>query len=245
MSEGKLLVAEEFYSIQGEGLWTGVPAIFLRLTGCNLTCPGWATATNPSGCDTTEVWKKGKFKTYQEIVDGWEETPGWIPSLLRGGHLVITGGEPLLGDQQRIVQFIHYLNTRLGYCVFVEIETNGTQLPIGPLRLVVSHFTVSPKLASSGNAKDLRFQSDVLKCFAGLKEAWFKFVVSSESDIEELENISIFCDIPHDKIFLMPMGSTKADLAITMPPVVEFCKKYGYRFSPREHVMIWDKAVGV
>ena len=112
-------VNEIFYSIQGEGPQVGMPAWFIRTTGCNLSC---------SWCDTKYALKNGKEMSFQEIKDQ-----------INNGckNIVFTGGEPLL--QEDLLALIKYLDD---YNFFVE--TNGTiykQELIG-----FAKFIVSPKL---------------------------------------------------------------------------------------------------
>ena len=73
MNHNTLPIAETFYSIQGEGITTGYPSVFVRLAGCNLMCGGQGTQFDGElhdgatwRCDTIEVWMKGKMK---EFVD--------------------------------------------------------------------------------------------------------------------------------------------------------------------------------
>ena len=82
----KLIVAETFYSIQGEGQTMGKPSVFLRLGGCNLLCKSedWV-------CDSIEVWQKGKAVLFSEVLQ-----EDYIKRLREGAHLIITGGEPLI-----------------------------------------------------------------------------------------------------------------------------------------------------
>lgn len=110
-------VNEIFYSLQGEGRWTGTPAIFIRLSGCNLKC---------DFCDT-------KHQTYKEYAE--EEIMREIVKFEPCKHIVITGGEPAL---QLTDSFIDLL-VEHGY--YVAVETNGTrQLPVG-----IQWITCSPK----------------------------------------------------------------------------------------------------
>ena len=95
-----LRVSEHFYSIQGEGPTVGVPAVFVRLQGCNLNCG------HQSGewvCDTVDVWKKG----IPYSVEAWHELVNihYGDALSMGAHLVITGGEPLI-QQKKLLEFI-------------------------------------------------------------------------------------------------------------------------------------------
>ena len=109
-------VNEIFYSLQGEGYFTGTAAVFLRLSGCNLTC---------SFCDTDHQF----FTEYtsDEIV----ETLRPFPSR----HIVITGGEPALQIDDELVGELH----SRGW--FIQIETNGTR----PLPEGIDWVTCSPK----------------------------------------------------------------------------------------------------
>ena len=109
-----LYVSELFYSIQGEGQTIGIPAVFLRLTGCNLNCT-W--------CDSVEVWRKGNRIAFEDILN--EEL---IDRLRDGAHLVITGGEPML-QAERVGNFIEWIAYTHGFMPIVEIETNGTIRP--------------------------------------------------------------------------------------------------------------------
>lgn len=111
-------VNEIFYSLQGEGHFTGTPAIFLRLSGCNMKC--WF-------CDTQH--EEHREMTEEEIL----EAVGHYPSR----HIVITGGEPLMQLNERLTSLLH----EYGY--FIQIETNGT-LPL-PEGVEIDWITCSPK----------------------------------------------------------------------------------------------------
>ncbi len=97
-------INEIFYSIQGEGNWTGLPNIFIRTTGCNLRC---------SFCDTKYAYFNGKEMTVKEIIEKICKYPC--------KYVCITGGEPLL--QKDIVDLIDKL-LKIGYKI--SIETNGS-----------------------------------------------------------------------------------------------------------------------
>jgi 7-carboxy-7-deazaguanine synthase len=108
-------VLEVFDSLQGEGVWTGMPMTFVRLAGCNgpeeaLGCVRW--------CDTPSSWDPSA---------GWETTVMEVASQVRLPRVCITGGEPLLQaeDVAALVQVLHERAVR------VHLETNGT-LPLAP-----------------------------------------------------------------------------------------------------------------
>ena len=106
-TEGELVlkVVEIFYSLQGEGTFTGVPSIFIRLHGCNLSC---------SFCD--DALHKGDYKAYnfEQIFNEIKKYPA--------KQIIITGGEPSIYD---LNDFIDFLQNR-GY--FVCIESNGYKI---------------------------------------------------------------------------------------------------------------------
>jgi len=97
-------INEIFYSIQGEGAWTGLPNIFIRTTGCNLRC---------SFCDTKYAYNKGREMTLNEMIKKIKQYPC--------KYVCITGGEPLL--QKDIIYLIDEL-LKKGYKI--SIETNGS-----------------------------------------------------------------------------------------------------------------------
>lgn len=124
-ADGTLLVHDIFYTIQGEGPHAGSPAVFIRLAGCNLQCPG---------CDTDY---SGHHRMY--VVDILSKLTNF--DFMKTPLVVITGGEPF---RQNIMALIRSLNT----CGFmVQIETNGTLgIPMGEdYDDLVFGIVVSPK----------------------------------------------------------------------------------------------------
>lgn len=119
-----LTVNEIFESVQGEGNNAGRVAIFIRFTGCNLSC---------SFCDTKYSWKDGVELSVKEIMDKVRE--------FKSKFVILTGGEPTIQpveDLQYLVNDLH----RAGYQV--AMETNGTNF-IHPFHLPIDWITVSPK----------------------------------------------------------------------------------------------------
>ncbi|WP_295732266.1 7-carboxy-7-deazaguanine synthase QueE [uncultured Muribaculum sp.] len=111
-----MIVKEIFYSLQGEGRFTGTPAVFIRLSGCNLRCPF---------CDTDHLG--GTELTHEEIFSELGK--------YSARHVVVTGGEPSLQLDGNFVDMLH----DAGY--FVQVETNGTHM----LPANVDWITCSPK----------------------------------------------------------------------------------------------------
>jgi len=239
----KLAVSEVFYSIQGEGKTTGIPAVFVRLAGCNLMCGGKGTEKDGNlhdgatwRCDSIEVWIKGKSKPYEDILP--EDCKEAIKN---GAHVIITGGEPML-QQKNIVGFIEYLET-LHPFPYVEIETNGTIMPSQDMFELVSQWNVSPKLANSGMEKRDRINVDVLEAITDW-DCQFKFVVSNVSDWEEIKK-DFLPYLDKSYITLMPAGSNQEELLTTKELVAEICKQNYIRLTNRIHIEIWNKKTGV
>jgi organic radical activating enzyme len=142
--DGSLEVHSIFYTIQGEGPFTGQPAIFVRLAGCNLACPG---------CDTDYTSTRQRVSALalrDKVLELREEEYPNAPTPL----IVITGGEPF---RQNISAFANNMVVR-GY--LVQVETNGTlPVPEGLHRDVV--IVCSPKTG--------RIQESVEKRMVALK----------------------------------------------------------------------------
>lgn len=243
----KLALSECFYSIQGEGKTMGVPAVFLRLSGCNLMCGGMGTQFDGElhngakwRCDTVEVWMKGSAKEYGDILD-----KECLEALEQGAHLVVTGGEPLM-QQEALTGFFKWLYENVGY-VFIEVETNGTLMPERRFNQYVNLYNCSPKLSNSGNAKEARYNLDVLKFLGNSREvedSIFKFVISSEEDFKEIRSDFL----PHlliPSIYLMPAGESQGELLKTRLLTVKLAKQYRLNYTERLHIVIWNKKTGV
>lgn len=246
MLKHRLVVSEMFYSIQGEGPSVGTPAVFLRLTACNLNCTGFSYQhpldKTHLGCDTKHVWQKGSPYSFEALIKTWQEHD-WIMHLEKGAHLVITGGEPLL-QQEALALWIEQLDSIAH--PYIEIETNGTLIPNDFLSQRINQFNVSPKLRHSGENKAGAYQPKALAKFSDLPQSVFKFVVHEEEDVKEIiQDYQNIFHIPSKKIWLMPEGGTLAQMQPKMEIVAELCKRYYFNFSPRLHIHIWDEATGV
>lgn len=267
-------------TIQGEGLFVGVPSIFIRTFGCNFTCPSFGLPQGqkttlpdeidvsqydkledlpiiPEGCDSYYSWHP-KFKKFSPMMS-IEEIVEKVRELLPDGkftqdiHLVMTGGEPLLGWQRQYIDLFNELKKlNLSHVTF---ETNGTKRLTPAFKeyldtagLTVT-FSVSAKLPCSGEAWEDTIKPDVVSGYLELacsKLSYFKFVVASERDVNDaLKAIEEFrsggIDIP---VYLMPVGGTDIIYNGNKTKVVDLCVKYGLRYSPRLHVDIWSNEIG-
>lgn len=252
MKPNFLSVAEQFYSVQGEGKTIGTPSIFLRLAGCNLMCGGHGTEKDGKlhgsatwRCDTIEVWQKGERKGVHELAMEWQDS-GWTKLLKRRTHLVVTGGEPLL-QARAVVEFWEVLEELMGKAPFLEVETNGTIDPtVGGLSLAVDQWNVSPKLHNSGMERKVRVNPDALMWFSEHDHVQFKFVVRELTDVHEV--LATYVN-PRpwmaNRVYLMPGADTREELERLRPWVIDVCKDYGFKYSDRLHLQVWDKKTGV
>lgn len=226
---------ELFHTLQGEGPSIGAPAVFLRLSLCNLHC---------SWCDTPYTWNWEKtpwkhqdgvkFSKAEQILELSSEEIAPLIQKFDCPRLVITGGEPLL-QQSDLPELIQ----RLKDVHFLEIETNGTQLPSKELDALVTAYNVSPKLSNSGMEESLRLKEAPLQFFSRSEKANFKFVVCSESDLEEIKSLQRQFAIPSERIFLMPEGRSPQEMEKKSHWLADICRDQGYRFTPRLHVLLW------
>jgi 7-carboxy-7-deazaguanine synthase len=230
-----------FATLQGEGLLkeeggtAGCSAVFLRLQFCNLHCglnKGWK-------CDTgytwdvrrEEYWKEPEdwsiIKAKEEIEKAWlEKFPDRDQTEKRA---VITGGEPLL-QQDKIISLMEAMPDWS-----FEIETNGTIIP--ELKLINCQINCSPKLKNSGNEKQLRFKSKVLRAINNWPISWFKFVVNGVDDFKEIKEIVDFCELNPKKILIMPEGYTLEAVNGNLAKVKDLVVNEGWLITNRNQLL--------
>ena len=232
--ELSLLVSEFFFdTIQGEGMSVGQPAAFLRLGGCPVGC---------EFCDTTAVWSKS-----QRIKIDWliqQIVKSGLGKKLEDGDemLVVTGGSPL-AQQEHLVEFFKALDNKLTAYPYVEVENEGYYAIEDRIKNYVHWWNNSPKLSNSGVPKDRRYRNS-LKTIP--YNSTFKFVVKDEEDWDEIQRDFIDKGLCNKyQICLMPMGASQEEYFANREKVVELAVKHGVRYSPREHIAIWDKKTGI
>ncbi len=231
---------ELFHTLQGEGPSLGAPAVFLRLSLCNLHCQ-W--------CDTPYTWNfEGtpwihedgvKFSKQEQILDLEPDAIAHSLSQFDCPRLVITGGEPLL-QQKDLVRLLPLVSG----LKFVEIETNGTQIPSTALDEFVTSYNVSPKLSNSGMEASLRLHEESLQFFSNSTKANFKFVIQNQADLDEVRELQKNYQIAPERIFLMPEGRHLEQIKKHEEQIVNHCIKESYRFSPRLHILLWGDQRG-
>jgi 7-carboxy-7-deazaguanine synthase len=226
-------ISELFYSIQGEGKLTGVPSVFVRVSGCNLRCT-W--------CDTPYAsWEpQGDDLSIAQIVDRITAYPA--------RHVVLTGGEPMI--MREIVALTEAIKS-LGH--HITIETAATVFQ--PVKLDLA--SLSPKLSNSTpwQREDGRFAKTheahrlnlpVIQQFIdAAPDFQLKFVVASEQDLAEIDAILAGLRGWHPAdVLLMPEGIDMETLNARAGWISEICKKRGFRYCPRLHVMLYGNRRG-
>jgi 7-carboxy-7-deazaguanine synthase len=237
-----LPINELFYSLQGEGKLAGVPSVFVRTSGCNLRC--WF-------CDSYHTsWEPTHSRT------SLEDVVAAVTEYERATHVVLTGGEPLL--HEAAVPLLERLDDR-GY--HLTVETNGTVYRDAPMDLV----SVSPKLASStptperdptgdgdwaDRHDDRRIDVEVLGRLVDEYDHQLKFVVTGPDDMSEVADLvdrvraTATTAVADEDVLLMPEGVTRERLDEHRERVAELATEYGFRYTPRLHVDLWNDAPG-
>lgn len=212
-------VNEVFQTIQGEGSYTGAPAIFIRLQGCPVGC---------SWCDTKHTWDvhDNLRISLGDVVQKTAETEQWagvsaaqlltqfINAEYQAKHVVITGGEPCMYDLNPLCELLH----ANGYST--QIETSGTFEIKAPAQTWV---TVSPKVNMAGGYKVLQSALD--------RANEIKHPVAMEKHIDDLLQLLQHTDVDAKLIYLQPISQQRraTELAIAM------CTKYNWRLSVQVH----------
>ena len=275
MKENKLLISSDFYSVQGEGISTGIPSYFVRLGLCNLQCgmspkhlaqikkeqtlvdgeiivgdlekEGKATWT----CDSISQWAwRGENKPFQYLIDQWKEQGIYDDIKNRLIHIIWTGGEPTIKQhQEAIVNFFKYWLTETSDKIttwYNEIETNGTIVIEDDLFLMLDQINSSPKLSNSGLDAKQRINPDAIKRIMEHVNYTFKFVISNEEDVSEVfRDFIIPFNIPLKNVVCMPGLDSQTDFHERTQFVLEMAKKYKFRGLTRLHISAWDKTLNV
>jgi 7-carboxy-7-deazaguanine synthase len=217
-------IAEIYRSIQGEGLLTGVPSVFVRASGCNLRC--WF-------CDTPFAsWRpEGRDMSSDEIVAQVEE---WDTQ-----NVVLTGGEPML-----FAELIPLCDRLRAIGRHITIETAGTlYLPV-----VCDLMSISPKFASSAPPADIaprwhrrhereRHRPDVVRRLLVDYAYQVKFVIDTPGDLDAVTRyLAEFPEIDRGRVMLMPQGVDQEQLDERSVWLRPYCESEGLIFCPRKQI---------
>ena len=276
----KIKVSELFYSVQGEGRFMGVPSIFLRTFGCNFTCQGFGMPRGElskeadkiaeraiefteykglplvsTGCDSYASWHPA-FKNLSPMI----EIEGLADSILdllphkqwRDEHLVITGGEPLLGWQKSYPELLE--TSLMKGCKDITFETNGTMRLTEKFKEYLSMrsgqteftFSVSAKLPASGEPWKDAIKPSVVCDYENYGTVYLKFVVATEEDVKDAEKaVEQYRKAGFTgHIYLMPVGGVESVYSLNAKSVAIAALNRGWRYSDRLQVPLFKNEWG-
>lgn len=279
----KIKIAEIFYSIQGEGRFMGVPSVFLRTFGCNFTCSGFGLPRGEKSTERDVIAEKAlEFKDYNElplVSTGCDSYASWDPrfkhlspvltteaiterimQLLPNNkwgdvHLVITGGEPLLGWQRSYPDLLD-ANKDIQELTF---ETNGSQELTAEFHQYLFEeftrfarewdkltFSVSPKLSVSGEKWEEAIRPYVVKQYEMVGYTYLKFVVANKYDVSEAEQaVNEYRKAGFGgPVYLMPCGGEENMYNLNKTQVAELALQKGWRYSDRLQIPLFKNAWG-
>ncbi|MBU0924155.1 7-carboxy-7-deazaguanine synthase QueE [bacterium] len=240
----KLKIYEMFRGCQGEGLHTGIPAVFVRLSGCNKRC----------------VWKNGacdtKFASFQAVDYDELEINEIINeiSALKCSTIIFTGGEPCL-QVESLKMLIEELIELYDYKIF--IETNGSIYDRELVELI-GFWSISPKLTSSGNKTFEQDKKAVGKILRDLvlqkKDSQLKFVIDTTDIEKDMNDVrDLLNSLPHSKynVVFQPEGLTEdlneyAKRAAKLTEYLiydnwfEWLNRFDWRVMMQNHRVMWN-----
>jgi len=249
-------LTEQFFSIQGEGKYAGVPSYFLRTGGCNLNCPGFGAAYEVDGetrlgCDTYFAVDGHFASSWEKVTDADTLTThlknefekiGYVPDM------VITGGEPLMYAKDDV--FYAVVTCMVEHGVKITFETNGTiEIDFEKYPAYKScTFALSLKLKNSGEPAQKRILPQALKNIQTYaKESFLKFTIDAKlvettalSEINEIRAL-----LPELEVYCMPVGESRDSIWKNDKAVFEFCMQHNFRYSDRLHIRVFDMTQGV
>ena len=278
----KIKIAELFYSIQGEGRYMGVPSVFLRTFGCNFKCAGFGMPRGElsteaediaevvhmfdkyedlplvsTGCDSYASWDP-RFKDLSPMLTSEAITDRIMEILPQNEwldeHLVITGGEPLLGWQRAYPDLLN--NSKMKALKEITFETNGTQKLTPEFKGFLAKwnsevgkeltFSVSAKLPASGELWEEAICPETVCDYETIGTAYLKFVVATEDDIADAERaVEEFRSAGFKgHIYLMPVGGVESVYTLNAKNVALAAMKRGWRYSDRLQVPLFKNEWG-
>ena len=278
-----LKVSELFYSIQGEGRYMGVPSVFLRTYGCNFTCGGFGMNKGElsserdviaikaedytdykslplvsTGCDSYASWDP-RFKHLSPVLSTVSIVDSILTILPHGRwmdeHLVITGGEPLLGWQRAYPELLS--NEKMRGLKEITFETNGTQELSQELTVYLQQwkinreknaltFSVSPKLSISGEKWEEAICPSIIRQYETVGFVYLKFVIATKEDaleadkaVKEFRNGGF-----RGPVYFMPCGGVESLYNLNAKNVAIEAMNRGYRYSDRLQVPLFKNEWG-
>ena len=218
-----------------------------------------------SGCDTyASIYPEFKRFNHQDSIDVVVDKMHdiipegrWNHGVCDDVHLVITGGEPLLGYQRLYPEMLDLC--RHNGLRDLTFETNGSQWLYPEVKEYLYEeftrvgrdyerltFSVSPKLPCSGERWEDAINPTIVKSYEMIGYTYLKFVVATEQDVEDADRaVSEFREAGFGgPVYLMPVGGVPQVYNLNTQEVARQAMKRGWRYSPRLQVDIWRNAWG-
>jgi organic radical activating enzyme len=279
----QLKISELFYSIQGEGRYMGVPSVFLRTFGCNFTCAGFGMPKGEvskevediaarvhyyddykklplvsTGCDSYASWDP-RFKHLSPVRptdDIVDDIMAMLPhNRWMDEHLVITGGEPLLGWQRAYPDLLS--NEKMRALKEITFETNGTQELSQDLSIYLQQwkinreknaltFSVSPKLSISGEKWEEAICPSIIRQYESIGFVYLKFVIATKEDALEADKAvqEFRTGGFRGPVYFMPCGGVESIYNMNAKNVAIEAMNRGYRYSDRLQVPLFKNEWG-
>jgi len=281
----KIKVSELFYSIQGEGRYMGVPSVFLRTYGCNFTCQGFGMPRGQKSKEADEISEVvhlyNKYEELPLVSTGCDSYASWHPAFKelspmieveglaknivatlpymewKDEHLVITGGEPLLGWQRAYPELLD--QPCMSNLKEITFETNGTMrltkdfkeyllkwsMPSMGFNREIT-FSISAKLPVSGEPWEDAIKPEVVCDYENYGYAYLKFVIASEEDLKDAERAVEEYRAAGFKgpVYVMPVGGIDSVYSLNNRAVAEMAMRKGWRYSDRLQVPLFKNAWG-
>jgi organic radical activating enzyme len=278
----KLKIAELFYSIQGEGRYMGVPSVFLRTFGCNFKCAGFGMPRGELSKEAEDIAQVAHmFTKYEDlplVSTGCDSYASWHPDFKNlspmltsdaiadrimeilphnewlDEHLVITGGEPLLGWQRAYPELLD--NPKMKGLKEITFETNGTQKLTPEFKSYLAKwnsevgkeltFSVSAKLPCSGEKWEEAILPEVVCEYEEVGTVYLKFVIATEEDMRDAEFAVSEYRLAGFKghVYLMPVGGVESVYTLNNKAVAIMAMKHGLRYSDRLQVPLFKNEWG-
>ena len=262
----------------------GVPSVFLRTFGCNFKCAGFGMPRGElseeadelalgaemfkeykqlplvsTGCDSYASWHPA-FKNLSPVLDS-DGIADRIMEIIPHGHweeehLVITGGEPLLGWQRAYPDLLN--NPKMSGLKEITFETNGTQELTKEFKEFLGHwqnaklgvrevtFSVSAKLPCSGEKWEDAIRPEIVCQYEQVGYTYLKFVVATEQDLSDAE-----CAVGayraagfEGPVYIMPVGGVERVYNLNNRAVAEMAMRKGWRYSDRLQVPLFKNEWG-
>lgn len=239
-----LAVHSIFYTIQGEGPFSGTPAVFVRLAGCNLQCPHCDTdyTSQRAQMTTHEVVEQVRMAKERTLPRSYLSDVGGDSFAMYQGLVVVTGGEPFRQNLDELFKLLVASNC------YVQVETNGT-LPVSPHTIYNLTTSEQKGVYVVCSPKTGRVHPSIQAC-----ACCYKYVMSADS-VDPNDGLPVIVlghpmwdlvarpsynrEFSKTPVYLQPMDQgNAADNARHVKACVDSCMKFGYQLQLQIHKIL-------